>query len=572
MLSLVAICLTAIGCGSSKSSGSSVDPANAVPASAPLYAEAIVRPEGALQGAARAAGQTLTHQADPYLRLLAALQTPGSPAPDFKRDIAPWLGPRAGVFLSSAAPGKSEEAVGKLLTLVQHGLLGQAASGGAFPFAAHAVEGAIVLDTRDAAKARSFTRALASRAAAHTSSYRGVSYQATSNGIAFGIVARLVVLGTEPALHAVIDTTSGGPALARAPGYAKLLAAAPSGALAHVYVDPQALAGATAVKASDSSSVFSLLVGERTVNVSLVPTKTSLTVDADTPVASGSPAGGGASAGLLGSSAQAASALGELPGESWLAAGLGNVGAALGNGGGALQGIASLGGLLGGSGAEAPAAGISVNGLLSGILAPLRALSAESASARHALTSWMGSAGLFASGTGLLELKGAIAIESKDPALSHAAVAKVAAKLRQSGGSVQSATIAGTDAAVAARLSGLPVVLYIANGTDSAGKTKFVVGIGEASVQTALSPSSTLSGAEAYGTATAALGGAHPSVIVDFPTLLGLLEGVGLSEDPTIAPFVPYLRSLTTLSGGGVAAGKGFERFRLVLGLQQQAG
>jgi hypothetical protein len=151
-------------------------------------------------------------------------------------------------------------------------------------------------------------------------------------------------------------------------------------------------------------------------------------------------------------------------------------------------------------------------------------------------------------------------------------VAKVAAKLRQGGSSVQSATIPGTDAAVAARLSGLPVVLYIANGTDTAGKTKFVIGIGEASVETALNPSSTLSGAAAYGTASAALGGAKPSVIVDFPTLLGLLEGVGLSEDPTVAPLVPYLRSLTTLSAGPSSAGAGIERFRLVLGLQQQAG
>jgi hypothetical protein len=32
---------------------------------------------------------------------------------------------------------------------------------------------------------------------------------------------------------------------------------------------------------------------------------------------------------------------------------------------------------------------------------------------------------------------------------------------------------------------------------------------------------------------------------------------------------VPYLRSLTTLSGGGGSTGAGVERFRLVLGLQQ---
>src|SRR5258708_7921016 len=75
-------------------------------------------------------------------------------------------------------------------------------------------------------------------------SSRGVSYQATSRGIAFGIIARLAVIGTEPALHSVVDTTAGGQALAHAPNYAKLQASAPAGALGHVYLDPTALAGA----------------------------------------------------------------------------------------------------------------------------------------------------------------------------------------------------------------------------------------------------------------------------------------------------------------------------------------
>jgi hypothetical protein len=161
-------------------------------------------------------------------------------------------------------------------------------------------------------------------------------------------------------------------------------------------------------------------------------------------------------------------------------------------------------------------------------------------------------------------------IESKDPARSRTAVAKLGAMLRQGGGSVQRTSIAGTDAAVAVHLSGLPVELDIANGRDSAGNAKFVIGLGEQSVEAALNSSSgTLSGATSYASASAALGeGIKPSVLVEFPTLLGLLEGVGLSEDPTIAPLVPYLRSLGTLSGGGKSLGGGIERFRLVLGLQ----
>ena len=227
-------------CGSSHSSGTTIDPASDVPASAALYAGATVRPDGSLQSAARAAGRALTHQADPYLRLLGALQTPGSPALDFQRDVAPWLGPHAGVFLGSTG-GSQGAAVSRIGSLLQQGLLGSSTSSGAFPFAAHGVQGAILLDTSDAAKARSFVASQARRAGAHGSAYRGISYQVTAGGIAFAIVERLVVIGSEPGLHQVIDTASGGPTLEHAAGYSKLLAAAPPGVLAHVYANPGAL-------------------------------------------------------------------------------------------------------------------------------------------------------------------------------------------------------------------------------------------------------------------------------------------------------------------------------------------
>ena len=52
---------------------------------------------------------------------------------------------------------------------------------------------AIVLDTRDTAKARSFVKALAGRAGAQTTSYRGISYQATTSGIAFAWIGVITV-------------------------------------------------------------------------------------------------------------------------------------------------------------------------------------------------------------------------------------------------------------------------------------------------------------------------------------------------------------------------------------------
>jgi hypothetical protein len=233
-----------------------------------------------------------------------------------------------------------------------------------------------------------------------------------------------------------------------------------------------------------------------------------------------------------------------------------------------VQALASFAGSLAGGSAEAPASsGLSASGLLRGLLLPVSALTSSSEAARTFRT-WAGTAGLFAGGNGLLELKGASVINSKSPTLSRVAVAQLGTALRRSGASVQATSIPGTDAAISAKVAGLPVVLDIANGRAANGQTKFVVGLGEASVTAALSPSSALSSAASTATAASTLGeGIQPSVTVDFPTLLTLLEGVGLNEDPTISALLPYLRSLTTLSGGGKPLGNGIERFRFVLGL-----
>src|SRR5205823_4429798 len=125
-------------CGSSSSPPPSVDPASLTPASAPVFAGAHVQPQGALRAAALAAGADLTGQADPYLRLLAALQTPGPPTLGFARDVRPRLGRDAGVFLRSLTrPGSRRAAnagIGDLLTLLQRGLSGESPPSSEFPF------------------------------------------------------------------------------------------------------------------------------------------------------------------------------------------------------------------------------------------------------------------------------------------------------------------------------------------------------------------------------------------------------------------------------------------------------
>jgi hypothetical protein len=576
-LVLAAIAFLIAACGSSHTIGTSADPAGVVPASAPLYAGAVVRPSEPLKAAAQTAGQTLTHERDPYQRLLAALQTPGSPTLDFSHDVAPWLGPRAGIFLTKTG-SSGEDDIGRMLSLLGRGLFGSSTA--AFPFAGNGLQGAIVLDTSDVEKARSFLDSQAERAGAHAASYRGVSYMLASDGVAFGIVDRFAVIGSESALHGVIETSLGGPSLTGAADYSKLLAAAPGETLAHVYANTGAFLGSSAPaepspalgpagaapQTAGLGGLVELLAGARPVNISLVPSTTSIALDADA-LASAST---GAPGGLLSSSLQGERALGELPGEAWLAIGLGEVGASLGKDVRGLRTLASLpSSLAGTSSSGQPSSGISVQGLLDAILTPLGILGASDAEAKREFQSWMGSAGLYASGSGLLELKGGIVIASHDPALSSAAVGKLGAKLLAAGDSVSPASIPGTSEALSAKLAGLPVALDIADGRAADGQAKFVIGIGAASVTAALSPTSTLSTAASHGVAASALGeGIQPSISVDFQTLLSLLEGVGLQEDPTISPVVPYLRSLTTLAAGGKVLSSGVERFRLVVGLQ----
>lgn len=403
------------GCGSSHRPGAGEDPAAVIPASAPIYAGAIVRPEGALKSSASAAGQALTHQADPHVRLLSALQTPGSAPLNFDRDLAPWLGPQAGIFLSSLNDSAGQSSAGQLFSLLSQGLLGGSSAAISFPFSAQGLQGAIVLDTTDSAKASSFLDSQAKLAGAHAASYRGVASQVTPSGIAFALVDHFAVIGSEAGLHGVIDTTLGGQSLAQAPGYAKLLAVAPQGVLAHVAVGPD-VAGSTGA-AAGLGGLLALIAGTREANISLVPSGTSITLDADAIAAPS----GSASGGLVAASSQAAQAAGELPGTSWLALGLGDVGAGLGGDVRGLRGLASLESSLGGgSGTERSAStGLSLKSVLEGILRPLTPLAADTPEAKRDFQSWMGSAGIFASGTGLVDLKAGIVINSTNPALSR---------------------------------------------------------------------------------------------------------------------------------------------------------
>ena len=538
------------GCGSSHTDGTEADPAKAVPAAAPLFLGVTVRPTGAEQTGATAAGKELTGRAEPFSGLVSLLETPGSAQLDYKNDIAPWLGPHAGLFTGSLASAES------LL-----GPLTKALTGGArLSVPLGSLHGAIVMDTSDASAARSFLAGQAKRAGAHATSYRGVSYEVGS-GVAFGLVGRYAVIGTEEGLRAVIGVTQGEPALSAAGGYSKLTAAAPE-AIGHLYVNPTAAAqGAPA----GGSGVVALLGGGRQANVSLVASAGSVSLYIDSLARAGRPS---ASGGLLTPDPEAAQALDELPGDSWLALGLGHAGANLTAD---VAGLNALAGLLGGEAGSSPT--LSLGSLLKGLAQPLSILGARSAAARRDYAAWMSSAGVFASGSSVLELKAAVVISSKDPARSRAAVAKLGAALSRAGDEVTHASdhrhrsggrrAAAGRAAAAGRRSRVGTVRREVRARPRrslrAGRAGAHGNAGERSLPLAPPRRRSAKGSSRACSRTSR-------------RCSRLLESVGLSEDPSLSRVLPYLRATTTLAGGGHSLGGEVERFKLVLGLKQSGG
>ena len=538
-LALLATGATLAGCGSSGSSG---DPATLTPASAPLYASFAIKPSGGSGGDASTAAKKLTHLAEPYGSVAQALLSSEAGKLDFKRDIEPWVGKEAGVFVTALDTSKLPQSVTSAQALLEGGLASVGSALGAGTFGAKGAQGAIVLETSDVGKARSFLAKRAHEQQAHSATYRGISYEVSPEGATEGIVKDLAVIGSESGVKSTIDTSLGGAAITTAPGYTR----PPTSAIASAYVQPEALAkavhGSNGAAGQGVSLLGQLFAGSQSASLSVTPTSNSISLQGEVHSASGSSP-------LFGQ--EGAKALGEFPAGAWLAAGVGNVGANLPRALALLRGVASFAT----STVFASLGGPSIEKLFT-------ALNSPKAHLQQDFGKWAGPGGMFVSGTGLFNLQSALVIASSDPSASRAAVGKLGKLMQSAGAVVSKATIPGTDAAISVKLQSFPAVIFIASGQG-----KFVLGLGQASVEGALAPSSTLSTSPAYTSATSALGGGiEPSLIVEFPTLLGFLEGVGLTQSPGVSNLVPYFKSLGTLTAGATSQGD-VEHFRVVVGL-----
>ncbi len=589
MLLMTVAAAALAGCGSSSSPGTSASPATVTPASTPLYLDAVVRPEGSLKTDATSAGRTLTGRQKPFEGLLKLLAGPTGKTPNYSKEVEPWLGPHAGVFLSAVDLARAQgllggellkKALSEGLTGVEAALVDQtiasdrrsSGQGGlSAALSSSGAQGALVLNTTNVNAARSFLEAQAHSAGAHSESYRGVTYQVSPDGVAEGIVHRFAVIGSEAGLKSVIDTAAGGPSLAQAAPYTKLTSTAESGALANAYFSPEELAhSAKAAGSSEEGSsilplVEGLLSNPGQLYLSVIPSADSVAIDLDTLPSTSSTSGSSSAAGESSSthpsdessgsaaagSTSGAQVLRGLPGSSWLAIGFGDFGKTFAGNTQGLHALASL------------ASGVSLGSISFG--AAFAPLSSHALNVQRDLLSWMGATGVYVSGSSVLSLQAAVVIDSKNPARSREAVAKFAQAYREAGGSTSPTSVPGTETAVTVKLPNFPLTLTLAYGQG-----KFVAGIGSSSIQEALKPQSTLAGTSSYTAAASALGqGIQPSALVEVHTLSGLIESLGLNQTPGFSGFASAVAPLSAIAvGGGESLPGGVTRARVVLGLQ----
>jgi hypothetical protein len=289
------------GGGESTSSFTGPDPATLAPADSPLFAEAVVRPEGDQKGELDSALSKLLATDDPGGFIVDRLDRAlGEQAKGFtyENDVAPWLGSRAGIFFQTF----TDDADGAAILTVTN------------PAAAREA-----IDKASAASGKRQRHA----------TYDGVDYD-VSGSTATGLVGDFLVTGSEAALKDAVDASRGS-SLADSTDFTKQLAEAPDDQVAFVYADPRGIVDSLEksgqLTAADVEAagpqVQSLL--SQPATASLSATADSVAVDLSAAQSANAPA------------PQESPLMSDFPSDSWLAFASSGAAAALGQGLGAAE-------------------------------------------------------------------------------------------------------------------------------------------------------------------------------------------------------------------------------------------
>jgi len=537
----VGLVLAACG-GSSPSSSTSdsatsaTDPASAIPAGAVLYAQAVVRPTGALAAGIDAGAKRLVGIANPGAMIDAAIDSAIKPRHvSYEATIRPWLGERAAVALLGGTAAKPQFA--------------------------------LVADQTNAALARKALFGLVRSAAANgaanavvSGAYRGVSYLAKADGsAAVAVAGPFAIVGTLAGLRQVIDVEHGAAALASAPDYRAAAVHTISEAAVTAFIRTRQLfallLSAPGTTASGSALLGKLIPANLAVLASARLDARGLAVDIATP------------ANALGAGTGPSTLFAALPGGSWLALGESGVGAALAKAVTLLADVASGGIAVGGgilkrctTSPSGKATCTTVTQTTTSSPVTPSAASTAIISAYTRVLRQISDLALFVKGTQLSNIEGGLEIAMTSPGAATSLFGELKGLLDGLGSTqvrIGPLSAAGIDRGFTASVPGVPFVF------DIAQKGNMLLGtIGNGALADALSSTNRLG-----DSATAALlgGGVRPVLEVSLPTLAKLLKSLGVSSNATAAQIIPYLDSLGTVAVGQSTSG-GYDVERIAVG------
>lgn len=498
------------GCGGGGGSSSvDVGPAAAVPANAALYLDGTVKPTGTAQANAKAALSKILKTPDPGAKIISLIEkqskADGHPI-NYQQDVAPWLGQKAGVFFTS---------------------LGQTS------------KGAAVVETTNPSAALAFARKASGATATSPApqAYNGASYQTDPSSppgpdqTVFGTVDnKYLVEGDLDGFKAAVDAAKGD-SLGDDGDFKDAIGNLPSDRLGTLYTIPKDLISALGPDQFGAQEQQQL---EKVAGDSLdKPIAGALTANADSIQVD-------AIGGSNGVETPESSLLGDVPSQSWLALGIGNLGDVV------KRTVDQL------------------KDQIPNFDAAVQQIQSTTGSSLDQLESSLGDAVLYVEGTTQSTLSGALVVETKNADLTGRLLGQLQSLLQLgSSGGVRPLQLSGggtgfqiNDPTVAPR----PV--EIAQQGD-----KFVIGYGANTAEQSLAPASKLSDAPAFSTARSQVSSLGTDLFLDFPSVFALAESGGAKSDPQYRQVKPYLDSLSYLVTGSGTKDDQAE-FKAVLGIK----
>jgi hypothetical protein len=479
---LSAIALPLAGCGADEQAASGAT--ELVPAGALVYAEATLDPEGDQKEAIDTILSKFPGggETGDKLKDLIEQGLRESDAPvSFKKDIEPWLGDEAALFATSSGRGQ--------------------------PFDAAA--GVIATDDEDAARA-----ALEKSAEGKTSekTYRDVDYLTDESDEAGAVFDGFLVLGSESGVKAAIDASKGDSKLSDDEGYQKAIEGAAEDRLGLFYVNmPEVLKTAQestgAAGLPDSFKEFFKDPVVATVDADNDGVAVEASVSEDV----------GKTFGVFGHGSEL---LNELPADSWVALAQTDLGNLID------FYVEAFAGAVGGRDA---------------IEQQFRA--ATGLDLQRDLIDWAGDFGVFARGTTVAELDGALVVETSDEAASGRFIAALERLAKsQGGGEVQISSRAGGFTVTGGGIP-KPVHLFQQSG-------RVVLAYGDAAASDAIDPGEKLGDDPDFTATRDSLGDYDVSVYVLMQPIFDLVDSTETANDADWQKAKPYLEPLSALVAG----------------------